>query len=117
MLETRVGAGLGKEGAWIVAGAVGTPGRSGQGEGQDKYEAQAWSLCPSLQRSRAAGSPKPSLYVQAEVAVPAAIPVAVAEAEVTLQELQEALEEEMLTRQSLSRELEAIRMANQNFAR
>ncbi|KAM8790603.1 myotonin-protein kinase isoform 2-T2 [Rhynchonycteris naso] len=52
----------------------------------------------------------------AEVAVPAAIPAAVAEAKVTLQELQEALEEEMLTRQSLSRELEAIRMANQNFA-
>ncbi|XP_074170228.1 myotonin-protein kinase isoform X12 [Rhinolophus sinicus] len=49
------------------------------------------------------------------VAVPAAIPAAVA-AEVTLQELQEALEEEVLTRQSLSRELEAIRTANQNFA-
>ncbi|XP_028385803.1 myotonin-protein kinase isoform X1 [Phyllostomus discolor] len=52
----------------------------------------------------------------AEVAVPATIPASVAEAEVTLQELQEALEEEMLTRQSLSRELEAIRTANQNFA-
>lgn len=35
----------------------------------------------------------------------------------TLRELQEALEEEVLTRQSLSRELEAIRTANQNFAR
>lgn len=55
--------------------------------------------------------------MQAEVAVPAAIPAAVAEAEVTLRELQEALEEEVLTRQSLSRELEAIRKANQNFAR
>ncbi|XP_031515006.1 myotonin-protein kinase isoform X5 [Papio anubis] len=52
----------------------------------------------------------------AEVAVPAAIPAAEAEAEVTLRELQEALEEEVLTRQSLSREMEAIRMANQNFA-
>ncbi|XP_045701114.1 myotonin-protein kinase isoform X2 [Phyllostomus hastatus] len=52
----------------------------------------------------------------AEVAVPTTIPASVAEAEVTLQELQEALEEEMLTRQSLSRELEAIRTANQNFA-
>ncbi|XP_039722172.1 myotonin-protein kinase isoform X2 [Pteropus medius] len=47
-------------------------------------------------------------------AVPAAMP---AEAGVTLQELQEALEEEVLTRQSLSQELEAIRTANQNFAR
>lgn len=35
----------------------------------------------------------------------------------TLRELQEALEEEVLTRQSLSREMEAIRTANQNFAR
>ncbi|XP_073913753.1 myotonin-protein kinase isoform X2 [Castor canadensis] len=35
--------------------------------------------------------------------------------EVTLRELQEALEEEVLTRQSLSQELEAIRTANQNF--
>ncbi|KAL0609750.1 Myotonin-protein kinase, partial [Plecturocebus cupreus] len=52
----------------------------------------------------------------AEVAVPAAIPAAEAEAEVTLRELQEALEEEVLTRQSLSREMEAIRTANQNFA-
>ncbi|XP_033079611.1 myotonin-protein kinase isoform X6 [Trachypithecus francoisi] len=52
----------------------------------------------------------------AEVAVPAGIPVAEAEAEVTLRELQEALEEEVLTRQSLSREMEAIRLANQNFA-
>ncbi|KAB0398567.1 hypothetical protein E2I00_009918, partial [Balaenoptera physalus] len=50
-------------------------------------------------------------------AIPEAIPEAVAEAEVTLRELQEALEEEVLTRQSLSQELEAIRTANQNFAR
>lgn len=68
----------------------------------------------------ATGSPKLGSHMQAEaaipVAVPAAIPAAVA-AEVTLQELQEALEEEVLTRQSLSRELEAIRTANQNFAR
>lgn len=35
----------------------------------------------------------------------------------TLRELQDALEEEVLTRQSLSLELEAIRTANQNFAR
>ncbi|XP_006142149.1 myotonin-protein kinase isoform X1 [Tupaia chinensis] len=56
----------------------------------------------------------------AEVAVPAAMPVAAGEAkgetEATLRELHEALEEEVLTRQSLSRELEAIRTANQNFA-
>ncbi|XP_031537793.1 myotonin-protein kinase isoform X9 [Vicugna pacos] len=50
-------------------------------------------------------------------AFPEAVPEeAVAEAEVTLRELQEALEEEVLARQSLSQELEAIRMANQNFA-
>ncbi|XP_036272329.1 myotonin-protein kinase isoform X3 [Pipistrellus kuhlii] len=53
---------------------------------------------------------------KAEVAAPVAIPADVAEAAVTLQELQEALEEEMLTRESLSRELEAMRTANQNFA-
>lgn len=48
-----------------------------------------------------------------------AVPVPTAEVEtmVTLQKLQEALEEEVLTRQSLSRELEAIRTANQNFSR
>ncbi|XP_074075354.1 myotonin-protein kinase isoform X4 [Macrotis lagotis] len=34
----------------------------------------------------------------------------------TLQELQAALEEEMLNQQSLRRELDAIRLANQNFA-
>lgn len=51
------------------------------------------------------------------MAAPVAIPADVAEAAVTLQELQEALEEEMLTRESLSRELEAMRTANQNFAR
>ncbi|XP_021572616.1 myotonin-protein kinase, partial [Carlito syrichta] len=54
----------------------------------------------------------------AEAAVPAAVPAAEAEAQaekVTLRELQEALEEEVLSRQSLSRELEAIRAANQNF--
>ncbi|XP_006871386.1 PREDICTED: myotonin-protein kinase isoform X1 [Chrysochloris asiatica] len=39
-----------------------------------------------------------------------------AAAEITLRALQEALEEEVLSRQSLRRELEAIRMANQNFA-
>lgn len=39
------------------------------------------------------------------------------EAEVTLRELREALEEEVFTRQSLSQELEAIRTANQNFVR
>lgn len=46
-----------------------------------------------------------------------AVPVAKPETVVTLRELQEALEEEVLTRQSLSRELEAIRTANQNFSR
>ncbi|XP_012888222.1 PREDICTED: myotonin-protein kinase isoform X3 [Dipodomys ordii] len=54
----------------------------------------------------------------AEAALSVAAPAAVAESEseVTLRELQEALEKEVLTRQSLSRELEAIRTANQNFA-
>ncbi|XP_023591912.1 myotonin-protein kinase isoform X3 [Trichechus manatus latirostris] len=51
----------------------------------------------------------------AEVAVPEATFQAVA-AEMTLRELQEALEEEVLSRQSLSRELEAIRTTNQSFA-
>ncbi|XP_046538184.1 myotonin-protein kinase isoform X1 [Equus quagga] len=57
----------------------------------------------------------PPLEKTAEAAGPEAVP-AVAEAEMTLRELQEALEEEVLTRQSLSRELEAIRTANQSFA-
>ncbi|XP_058136437.1 myotonin-protein kinase isoform X1 [Dasypus novemcinctus] len=67
--------------------------------------------------------PMPEPHVQAsslEPTVPppektaeAAVP---AEAEVTLRELQEALEEEVLTRQSLGRELEAIRTDNKNFA-
>ncbi|XP_007941086.1 myotonin-protein kinase [Orycteropus afer afer] len=53
---------------------------------------------------------------RAEAAVPEAVFQAAAAAEVTLRELQEALEDEVLSRQSLSQELEAIRMANQNFA-
>ncbi|VTJ70468.1 Hypothetical predicted protein [Marmota monax] len=53
----------------------------------------------------------------AEVADPTAAPAAETESEVTLRELQEALEEEVLSRQNLSLELEAIRTANQNFAR
>ncbi|XP_051696072.1 myotonin-protein kinase isoform X5 [Oryctolagus cuniculus] len=60
--------------------------------------------------------PLPLPEERAEAAVPAAHPAAEAEAEVTLGEIQEALEEEVLTRQSLSRELEAIRTANQAFA-
>ncbi|KAI6050326.1 DMPK [Marmota monax] len=52
----------------------------------------------------------------AEVADPTAAPAAETESEVTLRELQEALEEEVLSRQNLSLELEAIRTANQNFA-
>uniref|UniRef100_A0A452S946 Myotonin-protein kinase n=1 Tax=Ursus americanus TaxID=9643 RepID=A0A452S946_URSAM len=54
----------------------------------------------------------------AEAAAPEATPASAEaqEAQVTLRELQEALEEEVLTRQSLSREMEAIRTANQNFA-
>ncbi|XP_040135975.1 myotonin-protein kinase isoform X6 [Ictidomys tridecemlineatus] len=52
----------------------------------------------------------------AEVADPTAAPVAETEPEVTLRELQEALEEEVLSRQNLRLELEAIRTANQNFA-
>lgn len=67
-------------------------------------------------RSHRQPSPKPGPHPQAEAAGPEAVP-AVAEAEMTLRELQEALEEEVLTRQSLSRELEAIRTANQSFAR
>ncbi|CAK7299950.1 Myotonin-protein kinase [Vulpes lagopus] len=81
-----------------------------------------------------APSPEPPMSPPeetAEAAVPEALPeafsaVAAAAAveaqvtqvtQVTLRELQEALEEEVLTRQSLSQELEAIRTANQNFAR
>uniref|UniRef100_A0A8C9AM15 Myotonin-protein kinase n=1 Tax=Prolemur simus TaxID=1328070 RepID=A0A8C9AM15_PROSS len=79
----------------------------------DKRGSQTWLPNPV----GATGSPKLGPHTQAEVAVPEAIPEAEAEAEaeVTLRELQEALEEEVLTRQSLSRELEAIRAANQNF--
>lgn len=54
-----------------------------------------------------------------EVPDPPAAPAAEETAagdQVTLRELQEALEEEVRTRQSLSRELEAIRNANQSFA-
>lgn len=60
--------------------------------------------------------PSPELMVpplEETATVPAAEP---AETGATLQELQQALEEELLTRQSLSQELEAIRTANQNFA-
>ncbi|XP_040313382.1 myotonin-protein kinase isoform X6 [Herpailurus yagouaroundi] len=73
-----------------------------------------------------APSPEPTVpppEETAEAAAPEAVPAAAAaaaaaaaEAQVTLRELQEALEEEVLTRQSLSRELEAIRTANQSFA-
>ncbi|GAB5581898.1 myotonin-protein kinase isoform X2 [Prionailurus iriomotensis] len=72
-----------------------------------------------------APSPEPTVPPPgetAEAAAPEAVPAAAAaaavaaEAQVTLRELQEALEEEVLTRQSLSRELEAIRTANQSFA-
>ncbi|XP_077603433.1 myotonin-protein kinase isoform X6 [Crocuta crocuta] len=68
-----------------------------------------------------APSPEPTVppvEETAEAAAPEAVPAAAAAAaaQVTLRELQEALEEEVLTRQSLSRELEAIRTANQNFA-
>lgn len=68
-------------------------------------------------RTEPSGGPKLDPHQQAEVAGPAAVPAAKAETVVTLRELQEALEEEVLTRQSLSRELEAIRTANQNFSR
>lgn len=66
-----------------------------------------------------APGPNSDPHRQAEEADLVAVPAPVAEAEttVTLQQLQEALEEEVLTRQSLSRELEAIRTANQNFSR
>lgn len=68
-------------------------------------------------RIEPSGGPKLDPHLQAEVASSAAVPAAKAETVVTLRELQEALEEEVLTRQSLSRELEAIRTANQNFSR
>ncbi|XP_006901307.1 PREDICTED: myotonin-protein kinase isoform X2 [Elephantulus edwardii] len=59
--------------------------------------------------------PNPPLEEETpEEAVSVAFQEAVAE--VTLRELQEALEEEVVSRQTLSRELEAIRTANQNFA-
>lgn len=66
-----------------------------------------------------APGPNCDAHRQAEEADLVAVPVPAAEADtmVTLRELQEALEEEVLTRQSLSRELEAIRTANQNFSR
>lgn len=66
-----------------------------------------------------ASGPNSDPHRQAQEADRVAVPVPAAEAEtmVTLHELQEALEEEVLTRQSLSRELEAIRTANQNFSR
>ncbi|XP_035568368.1 myotonin-protein kinase isoform X5 [Canis lupus baileyi] len=55
--------------------------------------------------------------VAAAAAAAAAVEAQVTQVtQVTLRELQEALEEEVLTRQSLSQELEAIRTANQNFA-
>ncbi|KAM5133676.1 myotonin-protein kinase isoform 6-T6 [Callospermophilus lateralis] len=73
-------------------------------------------ISPAEDMVRATGSPKPSPYPQAEVADPTAAPAAETESEVTLRELQEALEEEVLSRQNLSLELEAIRTANQNFA-
>ncbi|XP_054553228.1 myotonin-protein kinase isoform X2 [Talpa occidentalis] len=81
--------------------------------------------------AEATGSPKPGPQEQAEAAVLETIPKAmqevapeiiqvaiplVEEAEVMQGDLQEALEEEVFTRQSLSQELEAIRIANQNFA-
>ncbi|XP_010612883.1 myotonin-protein kinase isoform X5 [Fukomys damarensis] len=65
------------------------------------------------------GDPKPGPHTQTEVPDPPAAPAAEETAagdQVTLRELQEALEEEVRTRQSLSRELEAIRNANQSFA-
>uniref|UniRef100_A0A8C0JRP3 Myotonin-protein kinase n=1 Tax=Canis lupus dingo TaxID=286419 RepID=A0A8C0JRP3_CANLU len=73
-----------------------------------------------------APSPEPPMSPPEETAFPAVAAAAAAAAaveaqvtqvtQVTLRELQEALEEEVLTRQSLSQELEAIRTANQNFA-
>uniref|UniRef100_A0A452S997 Myotonin-protein kinase n=1 Tax=Ursus americanus TaxID=9643 RepID=A0A452S997_URSAM len=75
-------------------------------------------LCPGLGCCGSHGSPNRRPAPQAEAAAPEATPASAEaqEAQVTLRELQEALEEEVLTRQSLSREMEAIRTANQNFA-
>lgn len=92
----------------------------------ESSKGQGRILAQVLGAAGATGSPKRS-RPQAEAAVPEALPeafpaaaAAMVEAQVTqvtLRELQEALEEEVLTRQSLSQELEAIRTANQNFAR
>ncbi|KAM5237250.1 myotonin-protein kinase isoform 2-T2 [Ctenodactylus gundi] len=79
-----------------------------------ELEAQPLSE-PHMQGSSVKSTVSP-LEEKADAEDPKLDPAAAAEPEVTLRELQEALEEEVLTRQSLSRDLEAIRTANQNFA-
>ncbi|XP_012589215.1 PREDICTED: myotonin-protein kinase isoform X4 [Condylura cristata] len=87
---------------------------------------------PVSSAADATGSPQPAPREQAKAAVLETIPKAiqeavpeviqvaipvVEEAEVMPGDLQEAREEEVSTPASLSQELEAIRIANQNFAR
>lgn len=111
--ETRTGLGLGRQG---------DPGhhRSCEDSQRSRGQGRVPRTCaPVLGAVGATGSPKRGPAPQAAAAVPEATPASAEaqEAQVTLRELQEALEEEVLTRQSLSRELEAIRTANQIFAR
>ncbi|XP_048225074.1 myotonin-protein kinase isoform X4 [Perognathus longimembris pacificus] len=83
-------------------------------EAQQLPEPQVQAPSAELALPPSVSPPQETAEAAQSMAAPAA--VAEAESEVTLRELQEALEEEVLTRQSLSRELEAIRSANQNFA-
>ncbi|XP_023560214.1 myotonin-protein kinase isoform X6 [Octodon degus] len=68
---------------------------------------------PSMEPTRS--PPEATAEVADPLAAPATEETAAGE-EVTLRELQEALEEEVRTRQSLNQELEAIRDTNQSFA-
>ncbi|XP_049757113.1 myotonin-protein kinase isoform X9 [Elephas maximus indicus] len=90
--------------------------RDDEGPGPTPMELEAQPLPEPHVQAPSLEPMAPPPEETAEVAVSEAI-FQVDEAEVTLRELQEALEEEVLSRQSLSQELEAIRTANQNFAR
>lgn len=57
----REEAGIGKEGAWIIAGAVGSPERSKDWRVEDK-RFQAWNLCTSPSAPGATGSSKPDSH-------------------------------------------------------
>uniref|UniRef100_G3TTA3 Myotonin-protein kinase n=1 Tax=Loxodonta africana TaxID=9785 RepID=G3TTA3_LOXAF len=92
--------------------------RDDEGPGPTPMELEAQPLpephvqAPSLEPM----APPPEETVSRADLLRAPCPHPQAEVAVTLRELQEALEEEVLSRQSLSQELEAIRTANQNFA-